>query len=552
METAPGPVARSPSPAMFSGSHTPRRHRILLLTLVTAVVGLLTLFSLLGWYLWRQSVVAEEQRLGALAQGLGQQAEQTILDARQLLESLNEFPATRCSPAHIERMREEAIQRPHIRAIGYWRAVERRCGVGFVQGAALTPPEASRVYENGVVAWWPSEATAIGEVELFLMRLGDHDIAIDPRMLLERQALAEHQAGLWVEDLLLVSVPPGADLPPPGSLAPGLTMDRARGRIVSRFSLDTIFPMDVVAVQPSGEFWRRYAPSLVTAALVGLAMTILWMSFVFRLSLQRLSLVAELRNAIDDGAFRAVYQPVVDLASGDCVGAEALARWTRENGETISPEVFVPMAEEAGMVTDLTLALLATILEDTGELLCANPGLNINFNLSAQDFTNPRLAQGLDEQLRRAGVPATAIKLEITERALLDHEESRQVIRTLRARGHRIAVDDFGTGYSNLSYLQSFELDALKLDKVFVDAIERHTATSGVIVHIIEMAKSLQLEIVAEGIESDHQARWLADNGVRHGQGFLYSRPLSAADFAEFVNLHEGKGPERPAEPRRT
>lgn len=511
-----------------------RKDSALILVLTAAMLGVLALFSLLGWYLWRESVVAEEQRLGALARGLAQQAEAAILDARELLGELEQLPHERCSADHVQWMQEAAITRPWIRAIGYWRAIERLCGVGFIQGAALTPPAASRIYDSGIVAWWPGPQTAVGDVQLFLMRYGDHDIAIDPRLLIDSALLQDQRAGLWVENLLMVTTPPGAVLPPPGDLAAGLTIDRENQRIVSRFSLGSVFPIDVVAVQRSGQFVERYLPSLLTATALGLLLIALWVSFMVRVSRNRLSLTAELRSAIDANQIDVVYQPIIDLGSGRCRGAEALARWRRRNGEAIPPDVFIPLAEEARLVTRLTLSLLHKVVVDLGATLREREGLTVNLNLSPQDLEQPGLLASLNRVLSSAQLPASSLKLEITERALVDHEDSRQLIAELRRRGHQIAIDDFGTGYSSLSYLESFELDAIKLDKSFVDAIETHAVTSSVIVHIIEMAKSLQLDMVAEGIESAHQARWLAANGVQSGQGYLYSKPLSAEEFIAF------------------
>ncbi|MBA6413708.1 EAL domain-containing protein [Parahaliea sp. F7430] len=510
-----------------------RSKRLILRVLVNSILGALCLFFLLGWYLWHQSIVAEEQRLATVAERLGLEAESAILDIRGLLERLNRADIEPCSDLHIQWMQQEAIARPYIRSIGYWRAIKRQCGAGFVQGAILTPPEASRIYDNGVIAWWPSPETAVGDVELFLMRFGDHDVAIDPRLLLDTTAL-DQQAGLWVENLLLVSSPTEALLPEPSTLEPGLTIDSDRQLIVSRFSLNTVFPMDVVAVQPSGQLVERYLPSLITAAVLGILLIVLWVLAVFRVSQRQLSFSAELTNAIKNGNITVAYQPIVDLSTGRCHGAEALARWQREDGEIISPDLFIPVAEKSNSIHKLTLLVIKRVVEEMGQLLATHDQFSININLSAQDLEHPLIALELKHILDSAKLPASAIKFEITERALVNHEDSRKLISKLRRRGHQMAIDDFGTGYSSLSYLETFELDTLKLDKAFVDAIETHAVTSSVIVHIIEMAKSLELDMVAEGIESAHQVQWLANNGVQRGQGYYYSKPLTAAEFLKY------------------
>lgn len=517
-----------------------RRDKVLLAMLAAALLGILLVMALLGWYLWRESVVAEEARLGRLASHLGEQTEQAIVDASDLLDHLNRLEAVPCSPEHLDALQEAAIVRPHVRAIGYWQATERQCGVGFIQGLPLKPPQASRIYDTGVIAWWPGPDTAVGGVELFLIRFGEYDLAIDPWLVINPGLLAEQKVELWVEGMSMAVHPPGAGLPPPTELTPGLTVDRANKLILARFSLGTLFPIDIVAMQPLGLFWHRYFPTLIGAGLLGMLLAVLWLFVVLHYSRHHLSLLAELRDAIGGGQLSVVYQPIVDLSSGCCVGAEALARWRRDNGEAIGPDVFVPMAEESGQATDLTLAVLRVVLAELGDLLRSDPNLVINLNLSGGDLASPRFSQALTRMLQTAKVAPASIKLEITECSLLNTSHVSKHISSLRALGHRIAIDDFGTGYSSLVYLENLELDTLKIDKTFVDAIESHAVTSSVIGHIIEMASSLRLDIVAEGIESAHQARWLLEQRVAFGQGYHFSRPLTAEHFRHWCDKGTG------------
>src|SRR6185437_4212539 len=165
--------------------------------------------------------------------------------------------------------------------------------------------------------------------------------------------------------------------------------------------------------------------------------------------------------------------------------------------------------------------------------------VTVNVNLAPDDLKNDRIGRELHDALAANDIAAHTVKLEITERALVNSNVSRSLIRDFRNRGHKVAVDDFGTGYSRLSYLQSFELDVLKIDRSFVEAIGTEAATSQVIVHIIQMAKSLGLDIVAEGVEATAQAEWLIAHGVAYAQGFLFSRPLPVSDFLEFLRDRE-------------
>lgn len=506
---------------------------------LAGLAGVLLLAFALGAYIWRSSVAADERAVGSLADALGARAEAMILDARALLREFERLPAARCSPEHLAALQDAAMGRPHIRAIGYWRAAERRCGVGFLAGQGLRPPRADRIYDSGVVAWWPSPATEVGGIQLFLMRFGDHDVALDPHALLDVGPLEGREAGLWVEGLRLTARPSGADLPLPQSLPIGLTMDRKGARAISRFSRGGEMPIDIVAVEPLDRFWERYRNVLLAAAAIGVLFVAGWLYAVLRYLRFKLSRATQLREAIARGRIEARYQPIVDLATGRCDGAEILARWTTERGEPVSPDSFVPLAEREGLGTELTLAVLRRALREVGPLLVERPALSLALNLGAQDLHDEGFSEALGRTLAEAGVSPASIKLEITERGLVDAEVARQRIAEFRARGHRVAVDDFGTGYSSLAYLSTFALDQLKIDKAFVEAIGTGAATSHVVVHVIEMARSLRLQMVAEGVEHDGQAAWLREQGVELVQGYHYSRAVVAEEFRAFVEHRE-------------
>jgi sensor c-di-GMP phosphodiesterase-like protein len=350
--------------------------------------------------------------------------------------------------------------------------------------------------------------------------------------------MKDRQAGLWVEDLRMAAIPWDADLPEPRSMREGVRIDRRHGRVISRYRRAAVMPIDVVAIEPLDNFWNRHGQSLALGSGLALLMVGGWIFLILRVSRRQLSLAAELREALAADKVRVHYQPVIEMATGRCVGAEALARWERENGEAVGPDVFIPVAEEAGLVQDVTSAVLRTTVRELRRLLAEAPALSINLNLAPDDLHNDRIGRELAQCLATAQLPPGSIKLEITERALINSDTSRALIREFRTRGHQVAIDDFGTGYSSLSYLQSFELDVLKIDKSFVDAIGTEAATSQVIVHVIGMARSLGLETVAEGVETPQQVQWLLAHGVSYGQGFIFSVPLPAGDFIEYYRAN--------------
>lgn len=519
-----------------------RRDRILAAYALAGVVGTALLIGMVAWYQWRESIGAEQDRVTQMAQTLGHRTEHLIVGAKNTLDKLDKLSTNGCSKAHLKAMEQAAVDRPYIREVSYWHAARRLCSVGFLQTTALRPRRADHIYKSGVIAWWPSPQTKVGGVELFLIRYGDHELAIDPRMLLETAPIKGFQIGLWVDNLRMAAKPWSAKLPAPASLPEGLTVDRKNDRLISRVSLNTVFPIDIVAVEPISHLWSRYRRTLLTTVLIGLALAALWVYGLWRYGRYRLSLQGELREALRKGQVQVLYQPVIALESGRCVGAEALARWVRDDGKTVDQDLFIRVAEdESGLGSTLTDNVLATVIRELGELLREQSHLTINLNLMPEDLTDDRFRERLAKRLAASGIAAHSIKLEITERALVNDAKARALIRGFRQDGHRVAVDDFGTGYSSLSYLESFELDTLKIDKSFVDVIGKEAVTSHVIFHVIEMAKDLGLEMVAEGTETLEQIQWLAEQGVQYGQGFFFSKPLSAVEFREFIEHNRAK-----------
>ncbi|NDY96617.1 EAL domain-containing protein [Wenzhouxiangella limi] len=506
------------------------RNALLFVSLAGAI-GVALPATLLLWVIWQQTVMAEEQRLTKLSEDLAAQTEHAIVDARALLEELNSQAFEPCSPHHLLTLQNEALSRVHVRAIGYWEAANRLCGAGLVQGQRLTPARASRIYDSGVIAWWPSAATTAGDVALFLMRFGNHDMAIDPRLLITPGQLEGKQVAVWVEGMQMAAYPEASVFPAPDELPEGLFVDRANNRVVSRVSVDSLFPIEVVAVQSFEDFWDRYRMLVIAVGGIGLVLITLWLGLVWRYLSRQLSLESSLRAAIDGGRIHAVYQPIVELRSGRCVGAEVLGRWTEKNGTAISPEIFVPLAEKAGLGTRLTLSILENLLQHMANWPEPEKEMVYHLNLTEQDLAQPGFSRRLGELLDEHGVAPERIALEITERALLDSDVIRQRVAELRDKGHSIAIDDFGTGYSSLAYLQKFELDTLKIDKTFVDSLQTEAVTSSVIRPIIDLARALDLEIIAEGIESGEQMQWLVERDVECGQGYWYSPALGESGF---------------------
>ncbi|MFT0860902.1 EAL domain-containing protein [Ancylobacter sp. G4_0304] len=238
--------------------------------------------------------------------------------------------------------------------------------------------------------------------------------------------------------------------------------------------------------------------------------------------------------AVRHREFPVHYQPIIELETGRCIGAEALVRWRRPDGTMVRPDEFIPLAETSGLIMPITDQVIERVVSDLNQMLVADRSLHVAINLCAEDISTGRFLPVLAAALDHTGIWPEQILLEATERGFVDVEGARRTLIEARRIGHGTAIDDFGTGYSSLQYLQTLPLNALKIDKSFVDTIGKVTATSSVTNHIIDMAKALNLLVVAEGVERQDQADYLNERGVELAQGWLFAKPLPADDFIAF------------------
>ncbi len=274
---------------------------------------------------------------------------------------------------------------------------------------------------------------------------------------------------------------------------------------------------------------RRADVALYAAKTQGKDTVASFDSALFHSMKQRHSLVQDLERAIHHGEVRVAYQPICDLVGGRVLAVEALARWSDRDGQEVAPDVFVRAAEEHGLIAPLFEAMLTASLDRAAQWCAWSPDLRLNVNVSAVQVRQAGLAAVIDAALSRAGVTARNLTVEITESVLaLDMTAARTNLEELRELGVGICLDDFGTGYSSLSYLQRFGPTSLKLDRTFVEQMTA-TGDTRLAAGILGLANHLEIDAVAEGIETEPQWRALRDMGWRTGQGFLMSRPVPAS-----------------------
>jgi EAL domain-containing protein (putative c-di-GMP-specific phosphodiesterase class I) len=253
---------------------------------------------------------------------------------------------------------------------------------------------------------------------------------------------------------------------------------------------------------------------------------------------ERLELQAQLQRALEFGQLEVYYQPVVNLSTRADYGVEALLRWMHPERGMIPPLNFIPLAEETGLIVPIgrwvlqEACLQAVALH---ERLVKSPPLTVSVNLSVKQLQSETIVQDVRLALEESGLPPASLVLEITESVMMaDTDLAVERLNELKALGILLAMDDFGTGYSSLSYLSRFPVDILKMDRAFLTKEHEDSGLAGA---IIAMGNSLNLEVVAEGIEFPEQIGSLRDLGCELGQGFLFAKPMNRAALVEYLDL---------------
>ncbi len=272
---------------------------------------------------------------------------------------------------------------------------------------------------------------------------------------------------------------------------------------------------------------RAYA-AMSLGAVDGASEPVAFDAAIVRDARGRIELIADLRDALASGAVDIVFQPIVDMGTGRCTGAEALARWTR-NGKPVSPAEFIPLAEQTGLTFDIFTLGVNRAAQVVKMHAKANEPFYVSVNLSPRDLERPELVPHVVHLLARNGIPPESLQIEVTEQSLVnDFAVSEKNLSALKALGCRLAIDDFGTGYSSLSYIGKLPTHTLKLDRQFIVGLSQDPATQAIVGLTVELARRLNLEIVAEGVETEEQQAVLQKIGFRYAQGYRFGKPMSA------------------------
>ena len=508
-----------------------RRRTILLVTICAAVLAGLLPPIAISYLLRVRAVESQRLHLDEYAQWTLTRADRTLADVRNILTRAEALSRRDCSREHIAQMRTIVMDAQDAKDIGFFRDGRLACtSLGMIDRPIARPTPDAKL-SGGFTLALRIEPQSFESQPMMALGHGDYVALIQPGQLIDVLTNSHMTLGIATAAgrPIALSGPVDAELLHRLSL-PVMAGEDDRHIFASRRSPDLI----AFAIGDRDQALGQNGDDYVVLFSIGLALSALLIGMVVWVSRQRLSPATGLAIAIRKRKFVVHYQPIIELATGRCVAAEALLRWRDPDGRWIPPDSFIPLAEETGLIAELTDLMIDRVVEDMARPLRSNPDLHISINISAGDMESGRFLPVLAQALKRSGVAASQIWLEVTERGFMRADAATAAVATARAAGHMVTIDDFGTGYSSLSLLESLPLDALKIDKSFVDAIAKDAAISVVTSHIIDMAHGLGFHIVAEGVETPEQEDYLRGAGVQFAQGWLYSKPLPAREFEAF------------------
>lgn len=480
-----------------------------------------------------EALLNEESKVRDSAHDVLRRTDKTADQMTAAIAKLTALKAPPCSPQEIAVMRQIDVGSSYIQAVGRISGDTLLCSsLGTTKPIALGPP--TLYTDKGATDRLNLRLPIAGNHPLEVVARGNFAVLVDPRLVMDTPTEGpDVSIALFVpsspkheritqagspEERWFREVPPG-----------GETVFHDSDHVVA-IARSKPYDIAVMAAAPQTYVKKRVGAFALIFVPIGIlcGLALAWEVMYF--SRTRLSLPALLRSAARQNQFFVLYQPVVELATRRWVAAEALVRWDTGD-QVVMPDVFIPAAEESGAITMITARVAEMVARDLPTLLKIDPAFHVAINLSAADLRSEATLELLERTVVMADAHPSNLLVEATERGFLQGQETSELIREIRKRGICVAIDDFGTGYSSLACLQTLELDALKIDRSFVETIGTDGATSQVVPHIIEMGHSLGLKMVAEGVETEAQAEFLQSRGVPCAQGWQFGKPMPLKDL---------------------
>jgi sensor c-di-GMP phosphodiesterase-like protein len=503
---------------------------------------------LAGFLVGRESILhAVQSRLGDYAERVMQRDQAVAAEITDVLAQADASRFSPCSDQDIVLLRRLTFAARFLKDVGRLHEGDFLCSATFgkllTPGRLLTP---DIVFRSGHRLFLSHPLAVPAGVRAEIVASKTADVVVSPNLFSDFPSEPIHYA---------VGVPDSANIALGTAAGSALPQNRTKTTVLSGVEGIVSIPAGVVESQQPmrigesiyrarcssrysvcavtsiglSQIWKTNRALLLAYTATGGFAGIACASALLVAGKKRRSHTNQLKRAILLGKLSVVYQPIVELSSHRIVGAEALARWTDEEGESIRPETIIALAEAEGFVSEITRFVLTRALEEITPILESHSGFRLHFNLAPSDLADPRLLLLLDERLDHSLIHAANIGFELPERATSDREVAVAAIRRLRERGHAIFIDDFGTGYSNLAYLTELNVDGVKINRSFIATIGTDSVTASIVPQILAVTEALGLKVVVQGIEREEQAVYFAGgDSTILGQGWFFGLPVPA------------------------
>jgi sensor c-di-GMP phosphodiesterase-like protein len=486
---------------------------------------------LVGYLVGRESILrVTRSRLTEYADRILQHDEEIASEAGSTLMAANASPDPPCSQADLELLRRLTFAARFLKDVGRVQDGVLLCSAAsgkLANGVVLTAPDFVLPFGLAIYRDYPLNLPQGERAMVAVLRRSEAVLSPDifadyPQKPVHYfvGAVDRNNGIVQTRTLGAVKVPPGV-LNSQNVVRVGDELYAARCGHV--YALCAVTHMSFPEIQRAGK--PLLLVYMATGTASGLACGI---SFLMA-GHKRRTHSNQLKRAILMGRLSVAYQPIVQLGSHRIVGAEALARWTDEDGESIRPETIIELAEAEGFVSEITRFVISRSLEELGTILAGDPDFRLSINLAPSDLADPRLLLLLDEELQDRSISTHHLIFELTERATSNREVAIAAIKRLRQRGHAVFIDDFGTGYSNLAYLTELNVNGIKINRSFIATLGTDSVTASIVPQILAVAKALSLKVVVQGIEREEQAIYFATEDPEIlGQGWFFGMPIPA------------------------
>lgn len=467
-------------------------------------------------------------------------AEKIMLQATSALDVLETYIPPYCDNLHLGLLRKIAYDNDYIQDVVYIDGNRPRCSSMLNEIRTMFLPVPDFRYENRYDIWYKIESPLNKNKTMIYVGATRHLVVLNPRSFLDvpsysyniQYALLEknkRDGRVILSDLMSSDVYSRL-------IAGGNNPDRFY--IGDKYYVQKPLSNSDLALVVSADratSFSFYLKIFLFVLPVFLLLSLILSTLISKKSLAIQSPRYVFNQALKQKEFELYYQPIIKLDTAQIVGCEALIRWRHADGRLITPDSFIPMIRQVGLMKELTFFVINEALQTASILKKRYPAMFVSINLEAAEFEDISVFNYLVEHIAAHDLEGANVNVELTESSMIEPQKAAPMVELYQQQGIDVAIDDFGTGYSGLSYLERVKANKLKIDKSFVGNINDHSPTDIVLSHIVSMAHCLNLHIVAEGIETPVQEAYLKSLGVAYAQGWLYSKALTQEALMAFL-----------------